>query len=92
MSFLGSWFKPEGGSPPTAEQKTARTVESEPSQSLADEVVVLTGINEALRNELALVKERLNAHSKTKLKNSRRSSMSTALEREVPALPLPIGQ
>ena len=92
--MFGSWFKAgsRGSTPRTTPRKTtprsALKTSSEPPETQPEtttEVEVLQDINAALREELALVKERLNEMKMSKRKGSRRTSLSTAMEREVRA-------
>ena len=91
-SVFGSWFKAEKAKEQAA-SAAARTdsaagAEAEDSDPVTNEdaraeVEALQKINAELRDELVLVKEKLNLGKLSKVKSSRRNSQSQSLVREV---------
>ena len=91
-SVFGSWFKAEKAkeqaASAAARADSAAGAEAEDSDPFTNEgataeVEALQKINAELRDELVLVKEKLNLGKLSKVKSSRRNSQSQSLVREV---------
>ena len=87
-SVFGSWFKAEKAKEQVASaaaraDSAAGVPANQLSEDAAMELAALQKINAELRDELVLVKEKLNLGKLSKVKSSRRNSQSQSLVREV---------
>ena len=89
-SVFGSWFKAEKAKEQVASAAAradstadADVPANQLSEDAAMELAALQKINAELRDELVLVKEKLNLGKLSKVKSSRRNSQSQSLVREV---------